>query len=258
MEIESFINQKEIQNIFLKLKSIQDEIKSNSYNLFTLSSYNTYLENFHSDVISILLNPNERHKQDSLFINLFLEYLISLGVNIIKDDFILCEITREKGRIDIWIKDNTSKKSIIIENKINNAIDQEKQIENYYQYAISSGYKVEAIVYLTLNGNKNAPLSENQELNKLIINIPAFTNNRNDFTNGWLNKCYDKVSDEQNRSFLYQYIKLIKHLSRSGMDKQIKDDFYALINKNDGYSKTKVITQLVLGDLPPKKRTVVN
>lgn len=247
MELESFINQKEIQNLYLNLKNIQDEINTNSYNLFTLSSYNTYLENFHSDVIAILLNPNERHKENNLYINLFLDYLISLGVTINKDDYILCEITREKGRIDIWIKDNTSKKSIIIENKINDAVDQEKQIENYYKFAENSGFKVDAVVYLTLNGNKNAPLSENNEINKIVINIPAFTNIPNDLTSGWLLKCYNNASNEENKSFLYQYIKLLKHLSRTGMDKQIKDEFYSIINKNDCYRKSKVITQLMMG-----------
>lgn len=247
MEIDTFIQQKEFDNLNLRLKSIQDELKLNSYNLFTLSSYNSYLENFHSDVISILLNPNERHNQDNTYLNLFLDYLISLDANIKKEDYSLCEITREQGRIDIWIKDNTSKKSIIIENKINNAGDQENQLENYYNYAKNLGFEVDAIIYLTLNGNKNAPLTDIIELNNSIINIPAFTNNQKDFSNGWLLNCYEKSNDEDNRSFIYQYLKLIKHLSQVGMDKQIKDDFYAIINKNDGYNKTKAIAQLVAG-----------
>jgi hypothetical protein len=247
MELDKFIQQKEFDNIYLRLKSIQDELKLNSYNLFTLSSYNSYLENFHSDVISILLDPNERHNQDSLFFNLFLDYLISLGANIRKDDYSLCKITREQGRIDIWIKDDTSKKSIIIENKINNAGDQENQLENYYNYAKNSGFEVDTIIYLTLNGNKNAPLTDIIELNNRVINVPAFTNNLNDFCKGWLLKCYERSTDEDNRSFIYQYLKLIKHLSQDGMDKQIKDDFYAIINKDDGYSKTKAIAQLVAG-----------
>lgn len=245
MNIELFIAQKEFENIDKRLKNIQDEIQQNSYNLFTISSYNSYLENFHSDVIAILLNPDERHKQQNIFLNLFLDYLIYQGVELKKDDYILCDITREQGRIDIWIKDNTSKKSIIIENKINNAGDQENQLENYFKYAKNAGFEIDSIVYLTLNGIKNAPLTDVNELNEKIINISAFTNNQNDLANGWLLKCYEKSQDEDNRSFIFQYLKLIKHLSQVGMDKQIKDDFYSVINKDGGFAKTKAIAELV-------------
>lgn len=245
MNIELFIAQKEFENIDKRLKIIQNEIQLNSYNLFTISSYNSYLENFHSDVIAILLNPKERHKQQNIFLNLFLDYLISQGVELKKYDYILCDITREQGRIDIWIKDNTSKKSIIIENKINNAGDQENQLENYFNYAKNAGFEIDSIVYLTLNGIKNAPLTDINELNEKIINISAFTNNQKDLSNGWLLKCYEKSQDEDNRSFIFQYLKLIKHLSQVGMDKQIKDDFYAVINKEDGFEKTKAIAELV-------------
>lgn len=245
MKIELFIAQKEFENIDKRLKEIQNEIQLNSYNLFTISSYNSYLENFHSDVIAILLNPDERHKQQNIFLNLFLDFLISQGAELKKDDYILCDITREQGRIDIWIKDNTSKKSIIIENKINNAGDQENQLENYFNYAKNAGFEIDSIIYLTLNGIKNAPLTDVNELNEKIINISAFTNNQNDLSNGWLLKCYENSQDEDNRSFIFQYLKLIKHLSQVGMDKQIKDDFYSVINKEDGFEKTKAIAELV-------------
>jgi len=247
MNIERFISQEKFENIDKRLKNIQDEIQLNSYNLFTISSYNSYLENFHSDVIVILLNPKERHKQKSVFLNLFLDFLICQGISINKNNYDLSEITREQGKIDIWIKDNTSKKSIIVENKINNAGDQEEQLENYFNYAKDSGFEIDAIVYLTLNGIKNAPLTDITELNEKIVNISAFINNQNDLSNGWLQKCYENSQDEDNRSFIFQYIKLLKHLSQIGMDKQIKDDFYAVINKENGFEISKSIVALVAG-----------
>jgi len=247
MNIEKFIDQKEFENVNKRLQNIRNEIQLNSFNLFTISSYNSYLENFHSDVIAILLNPNERHNQKNSFLNLFLDYLIEFGVKINKDDYAFCEITREQGRIDIWIKDNTSKKSIIIENKINNAGDQENQLENYYNYAKNSGFEIDSIVYLTLNGNKNAPLTDVAELNEKIQNMSAFKNNITDLSNGWLKKCYENSENEDNRSFIFQYLKLIKHLSQVGMDRQIKEDFYLVINKEDGFLKTKAIAELVAG-----------
>lgn len=247
MDIESFIGQKEFKNLDLRLKDVQDELRLNSYNLFTVSSYNSYLENFHSDVISILLDPSERHKQENIFLDLFLDFLTLYNVQIVKSEYALCEVTREQGRIDIWIKDNTSKKSIIIENKINNAGDQENQLENYYHYAKNRGFEIDTIIYLTLNEEKRAPISDIVELNKILRNIPAFTNTQYDLCNGWLLKCYENSKDEDNRSFIFQYLKLIKHLSQTGMDKKIKDDFYTVINKDDGYRKMKVIEELVKG-----------
>ena len=247
MDIKSFINKREFEKINIRLNGIKNELSNNSFNLFTISSYNTYLENFHSDVIGILLDPNERHNKNSTFLNIFLDYLVSLGAALKLEDFSLCEITRELGRIDIWIKDNTSKKSIIIENKINNAGDQENQLENYYNYALESGFEVNAILYITLNGKKAAPLTDNQDLNNKVINISASTNRNFDLCNGWLLKCYTASTDEDNRSFIFQYLKLIKHLSQTGMDKEIKDNFYSVINTDDGYEKAIAISQLVSG-----------
>jgi hypothetical protein len=246
MDIESFLKIKEFDKISQRLGAVQDEMKLNSFNLFTISSYNSYLENFHSDIIALLLDPQERHLQNNAFLNLFLDYLIVLGAQIDKNDYALCEITREVGRIDIWLKDITSKKSIIVENKINNAGDQENQLENYYSYAKNAGYDVDAVVYLTLQGNKKAPYTDIEELNEKIINVQAF-DSANDLCTGWLDKCFELAQDEHCRSFIFQYQKLIKHLSQMGMDRQIKDDFYNVINKEDGYTKTRAIADLVTG-----------
>ena len=52
-------------------------------------------------------------------------------------------ITQEEGRIDIWIRDD--KYAIIIENKIYDAGDQEKQIKRYIDKTINANYKKEEI-----------------------------------------------------------------------------------------------------------------
>lgn len=247
MKIGEFINKKEFDCLSNRIQSIRDEMSLNSFNLFTVSSYNSYLENFHSDVIAILVNPEERHGHRSQYLDLFLDFLINKSVLINKDDYAQCDITREQGRIDIWIKDNTSKKSIIVENKINNAVDQENQLENYFNHAKRAGFEVDSIVYLTLNESKKAPLSDNFELNQKVLNIPAFSNSKDDLCNGWLYKCYEHSKSDDARSFIFQYLKLIKHLSQAGMDKQIKDEFYTIISADDGFQKTKAIAALVSG-----------
>lgn len=247
MNIKSFIQRSEFDKLDERLVEIKDKLEQNSFNLFSISSYTSHLENFHSDVIFILLNPEERHKKENYYLNCFLDYLIEHRHTIEKEDYLQPEITREKGRIDVCIKDNISKKAIIIENKINDAEDQDKQLETYYNHLVGFGFEVDAIVYLTLNGNKNAPLTDNHEINEKFLNIAAYTNSESDFCNGWLKKAYRGLSDEDNSSFVFQYIKLLKHLSQVGMYKDIQDDFYEVISEEDSFQKVKAINELLGG-----------
>ena len=151
MDIRNFILHQKFENIDKEIERIEREKQNNGFNLFTISSYNSYLENFHSDVIALLLSPKERHLQKEKFFKLFLSFLIErYGAIIDENNYQNYEVLREKGRIDIWIKDKVSKKCIIIENKINDAIDMPNQIERYYDYASEKGYLVDSIVYLTL------------------------------------------------------------------------------------------------------------
>ena len=148
MNIKDFILHKKFENIDKEIERIEREKKNNGFNLFTISSYNSYLENFHSDVIALLLSQKERHLQKEKFFKLFLSFLQEkYGATIDENNYQNYEVLREKGRIDIWIKDEISKKCIIIENKINDAVDMPNQIERYYDYASKRGYLVDSIVY---------------------------------------------------------------------------------------------------------------
>lgn len=247
MTLQEFIIQKQFDIIESELKNVKKQFIENNFNLFTISSVNSYLENYHSDIIAFLLNSKKEHNHDNHFLFLFIDYLNSLGFKISKLDYENAEITREKGRIDIWIKDSNSKKSLIIENKINDAIDQQNQLENYYSYSVNSGYEVDVIIYLTLNGFKRAPITDIQLLDDKVLNIPAYSNVSNDLTNGWLIKCHETSKTEDSSSFLYQYIKLLKHLSRIGMDRKVKDEFYKIVGSQNGFERVQTIVELTNG-----------
>lgn len=66
------------------------------------------------------------------------------------------KITQEIKRIDLWIRDNDY--AIIIENKINWAIDQEEQLASYIKTTEDYGFKAKPIyvIYLTLTYEKEA------------------------------------------------------------------------------------------------------
>src|SRR5690554_5644349 len=151
-----------------------------SFNTFNISTYGTQLENFHSDIISELLNPNGSHKESTLPAYEFLRFLNKFyKVNIDVTDFQNMSAFRELGRIDIALFDNESKKAVIIENKINSAPDMDDQLTRYYDWCVDKGYEVKCIVYLTLAGEKNAPqITSNKNIKP--INISAFSNTDSD------------------------------------------------------------------------------
>ena len=249
MDIRNFITHQKFENIDKEIERIEREKQNNGFNLFTISSYNSYLENFHSDVIALLLSPKERHLQKEKFFKLFLSFLIEkYGAIIDENNYQNYEVLREKGRIDIWIKDKISKRCIIIENKINDAIDMPNQIERYYDYASEKGYLVDNIVYLTLNGKKNAPKVGKKEIDDKIIDIVAFAQDEKNLSNGWLFNCYIEAKerkDDDSSTFIYQYIKLIKHMSLIVMDNELKKDFYEVVSDEQNRKKARILVTLL-------------
>lgn len=249
MDIRNFITHQKFENIDKEIERIEREKQNNGFNLFTISSYNSYLENFHSDVIALLLSPKERHLQKEKFFKLFLSFLIEkYGAIIDENNYQNYEVLREKGRIDIWIKDKISKRCIIIENKINDAIDMPNQIERYYDYASEKGYLVDNIVYLTLNGKKNAPKVGRKEIDDKIIDIVAFAQDEKNLCNGWLFNCYIEAKerkDDDSSTFIYQYIKLIKHMSLIVIDNELKKDFYEVVSDEQNRKKARILVTLL-------------
>lgn len=249
MNIKDFVSHKKFENIDKEIERIERERQNNGFNLFTISSYNTYLENFHSDVIALLLSSKERHLQQERFFKLFLSFLREkYGAIIDENNYQNYQVLREKGKIDIWIKDEISKRCIIIENKINDAIDMPNQIERYYDYVSEKGYLVDGIIYLTLKGNKNAPKVGRKEIDDKIIDIVAFVQDKKNLCNGWLFNCYIEAKerkDDDSSTFIYQYIKLIKHMSLIVMDNELKKDFYEVVSNEQNREKARVLVTLL-------------
>lgn len=104
-------------------------------------------EELHTSIIAELINPqSEFHDHGQAFLDLFLQVI---GLN--KDDFIGAPIATEEPtmggrRIDMVIWSNTH--CIPFEVKIW-AKDQQNQLSDYYDFAITTGKKVPFIVYLT-------------------------------------------------------------------------------------------------------------
>jgi hypothetical protein len=245
MEAINLFKSPEIDEILKQYKENKQKKKKASYNLFTISSVNSYLENFHSDIIASLLNPKGLHQEKYTFLHLFINFLNQhYDTKIISTDFSNVIVTREKGRLDIWIRDETSRQSIIIENKINNAPDMLEQIDRYFEYAEAKRkYSVKAIIYLTLDGTKKAPPIASA-IPVLVKNIGAFSNLENDLVNGWLTPCLKKATNMDSSSFIHQYTNLIKHLATKSMDVNTMENFYQILSLENNLEKAKVIGEL--------------
>ena len=131
------------------------------FNFFESISDKWYRENFHSDILYTILNPNTKgigEFSKKYFIPEFIKYLgIEDSFDCTKD----LEVTLEKGKIDILIQNDTQ--AVIIENKINYAPDMENQLVRYMKYVKEVLNKeISAVVYLTLidDDNKKPPFEK--------------------------------------------------------------------------------------------------
>jgi hypothetical protein len=239
IEIE-YLQHPDVMEAVAEFQKAANEKTDVAFNLFSLSSRNIHLEHFHSDVIATLLNPDGTHKQKDLFLSLFIEYL-NKGEKIIdKNAFKNAEVLREACNIDIWIRDTVSKQSIIIENKMNDAVDADDQIsryiklsENLTEVSDRESYKVAAAVYLTLDGVKKAP-GLDEGLTNQVLNVGGFEDSESDLVNGWLKPCMQACNEQAGSSFIYQYIRLIKYLANNNLDKKAMESLYKFMGKDNG------------------------
>ena len=199
-------------------------------------------ENFHSDILKVILDPHTVQIGTSEYLKLFLE-TIGLKKNTFGDSASIKKyvtVEREEHRVDLLIKyDNPKdKKAIIIENKINNAVDQDNQLARYFEILKNDGYKVLKIPYITLFGGKTPDYSKWEPKYKnfikqiftdetpLFFDLPVIENKGSHSIIQFLSECIKKHEAENNLNqdnqlalmFLQQYKLLLEEIAEdSGM-----------------------------------------
>ncbi len=225
------------------------------FNVFAMVSDLYYRENFHSDVLRALLDPGSKHRDGGKFLRLFFEFLRTHGTVIKMEDYANASVVREEGRIDILIADHTSKRAIIIENKINGAKDMHRQIPGYFAYTVAQGFAVDAIVYLRLERQQHPDKTdwtrvERKAIEPKLICISAFQDSSNDLLNGWLRPCQDSAEDSDARHIFKHYGEILLKLGSNVMNKPIMREFHALMSTGDNYrdaqSLRAMLDELVL------------
>ena len=247
MEIRELIESPIIEKCVNQLKSANSKKKEADYNIFTFLSSKIHKEDFHSNVVASFLDSKGGHEEGGVFLDSFLDFLNeNYNFNISKAQYANAIIKREFGnqesRLDILIIGQG--RCIVLENKMNNATDMENQLDRYYSLASNQGLIVDALIYLTLDGSKKAPIPENLSARNVLINIVAFENTENDLVNGWLKECLNLSSNEESKSLIYQYVKLIKHLNKTSMESQSENEFYKMLGSGETIGAINAIVSL--------------
>lgn len=243
-DIQTFIENKKVLEVIRKLKS--QELHSNDrmkYNLFTLFSDFYYRENFHSDIVRLLLEvPQILHE----FLVVLNAIKPELKLNTL--DYSAVEVERETGRIDVLLVDRNSRKAIIIENKINEASDQDRQLPRYLEYINEKKYLIEGVIYLTLDGRKriskhNWTDKDKEFVDEKFINLAAFDKTDSNLYKT-LAKSESKINDIDILNVIRQYKQLLKSLSKKTMIMTLNEEFYNLIKESNNLETVKEINRL--------------
>lgn len=124
-------------------------------------------ENKVSEIFAFFLNPNESHRQEDLYLKLFIKrFQLIFSLENFKDIEVIVEKrTHNSRRLDIYITDKDGNNVIGFENKIYEwTTDQFKQVEDYIDFlsGISKNYKF-TLIYLSPKNKKVSEYSFNKE-----------------------------------------------------------------------------------------------
>jgi hypothetical protein len=239
-----------------KIKKNYNIVDNINFNIFTSVSDKYHWENYHSDIIRYLLDSNTPKIGNNEFIKIFFGFIdkiepkvkINLSGNI--------QVKREKYRIDIFLFDD-KKNGVIIENKINGAIDQKDQLGGYYTKRLDEGYKIDTIIYLTLTPKKDIDIersvlneSTRSKILKKLKKVSVINyKNEPSFAIDFIDKCVELSDNDVQRVYLSEYSELVKYLGgtmmSNGIDKKVLIDIYG--------DKEKFNTFKIFADLWERK-----
>jgi hypothetical protein len=259
-KLYSFISDDNLRRLTHQFADSKEQEVDLGFNIFQLVSDTYYKENFHSDILKAILDPDGLHKEGPKFLHSFISYINhSFGKTWLKkENYQNALVIREAGRIDISILDRISKKAIIIENKINDAGDMERQIPRYVAHLEKQGYEIDLVMYLVLNSHKEPSTykwtqAEIAHILPKLIPVSAYNETPKDLYNGWLSRCEKQANNIDTLFIIRQYNNLIAHLGGKNMNKPLMEEFMQHMLTDDNYNKA-VALNAMLQDLISYRR----
>ena len=255
-EVINLISNLEKENIKRYEDILEKQGAKLNFNIFDIITDKWKRENLHSEILKFLLENYEE------FFDNFLDFIKIKN----KEEYSNAEITNEEAKIDILIK--SENKAIIVENKINEAPDQNEQLARYYK-KVKYEYKkeVEKIIYIVPSENKN-PNEQTfgkdekikKEINDRFIKIKGFDGSENDLVS-CLEKSRDKLKvnlektknnlDSENFHklfFINHYIEILKRTGAGDMSEVELNFFKEIMEKyktdKDIFKKIKYIGEM--------------
>lgn len=239
MPIANFIEWLNSEEVYRSVAALRNMSEVDiGFNAFALASDYYYRENFFSDILAAILDPQGKHGAGDVYLKLFLDFLCAHSPTH-RDELIRFKaclddtavVSRETDRIDIKI--SCHRKTIIIENKINGAGDMPRQIPRYIGACTAKDEEVVAVVYLTaaMEGGPSRDSSWTKEdaamVSRLLISIAGY-NDKNNIVSGWLEKCMLATNDFKVMAVLSQFIDIVKHQGGVTMN---NEDTQAVLGK---------------------------
>ena len=223
------------------------------FNVFKIISDYYYRETFHGDILYAILSPDSGHGEGNLYVNLFIDLINHTGKKIDYYDKVSVEKEygtndgENAGRIDLLIMGEVRgvRHCIIIENKLNNAVDTYQQLPKYYNDLKSKDYIIDAFVYLPLDPNKEPDKKGWKDDVKTIIDeklviIPAYAPNRINLINNWLKSAEERTQNHDVGFVIKHYKSLLNNLTIDIMD---NSELTSICINNDNFDSTMAILE---------------
>lgn len=246
---------KEPVEAYIRGKRKKDE---EGINPFKLVSDFYYRETFHTDILLELLKPDGSHKEGNRFLDLFIEALnntkkmVDSDKKINLEDYVDAKVTTkeygtQESKMDIVIVSKDEKHCIIIENKLNNARDMERQIPRYYDVMHNNSKEVDGIVYIPLDETKQPDKSkwfdeDKKNVNHLIGILPARL-----LIDKWLTKCFKEATHDNSKYTIQFYIELLESLI---MDDKLARGLYEVLCQGDNARTLNGLMEILRNGLP--------
>jgi hypothetical protein len=249
---EQITTAKHLLETVTKIREKYDEIAKltgENFNLLRILGKEHY-ENYHSAIISDLLNEKGSHGQDDLFLKLFVDMIkvrikndnekrnLFNEINHFSNSKAQTEKPTSDGRIDVFISD--SSQILIVENKIG-ASHQPEQLRRYY-LDVKSKYKNRNYLLLFLwkfevdfnDKEFNETFGEGDDKNE-IKNKTISISYKEDIK-AWIEKC---IKESANlpiiRETLNQYLNTINEITDQSTNKKMSMEIFKILNTNLDY-----------------------